>query len=52
MNRWFAAILLAGACIAGGATTIAAKAQPVPTVSPMVSPMTSASPSPMNTMRP
>ena len=47
MNRWFAGLVLVGACIAG-ATTLAAEAQPVPTMSPMVSP----SPTPVTTMRP
>jgi hypothetical protein len=47
MNRWFAAIIFAGACIAG-AMTLGANAQPVPTPSPM----TSASATPMTTMHP
>jgi len=50
MKRWFAAILLVGACIAGAVTTVAAGAQPAP--SPMVSPMVSSSPTPAATMRP
>jgi hypothetical protein len=47
MNRWFVGIVLIGAWIAG-ATALAAHAQPVPTMSPMVSP----SPTPMTTMKP
>jgi hypothetical protein len=47
MNRWFAGLILAGACIAG-ASSLVAQAQPVPTMSPMVSP----SPTPMTTMKP
>lgn len=52
MNRWFIGVILAGACIAGAATTLAANAQPVMSPSPMMSPMTSPSPTPANTMRP
>ncbi len=47
MNRWFVGLILAGACIAG-VTTVAATAQPAPTMSPMVSP----SPTPAMTMQP
>jgi len=46
MNRWFVAIVLAGACIAGARGL--AGAQPVPTPSPMVS----ASATPVTTMQP
>ncbi|MGB8965987.1 MAG: hypothetical protein WCB99_10140 [Candidatus Cybelea sp.] len=47
MNRWFVGIVLVGAFV-GGITMAGAKAQPAPTMSPMAS----ASPTPMSTMRP
>jgi hypothetical protein len=47
MNRWFVGIILAGICVGGG-TSLAATAQPYPSSSPMAS----ASPTPMTTMRP
>ncbi|MBV9233634.1 MAG: hypothetical protein JO030_06290 [Candidatus Eremiobacteraeota bacterium] len=48
MNRWFFGLMLAGAMIAGATSLAATAAQPVPTTSPMAS----ASPTPMTTMRP
>ncbi len=52
MNRWFIGLVLAGACVAGAGTALAANAQPVMSPSPMMSPMTSPSPTPADTMRP
>lgn len=49
MNRWFVGIALAAGFVAA-AGSFAAGAQPVP--APTVSPMTSASPTPMTTMNP
>jgi hypothetical protein len=48
MNRWFVAIILAGAFVTGGTSLATANAQPAPTTSPMAS----ASPTPMSTMHP
>lgn len=51
MNRWFIGIALVGLSLAGAGTLIA-QAQPMGTPSPMVSPVVSASPTPVTTMRP
>ncbi len=49
MNRWFVGLILVGIVVAGG-TTLVANAQAAPTMSPMASPMASATP--MSTMKP
>jgi hypothetical protein len=51
MNRWFIGLVLAGVSLAGTGTLIA-QAQPMATPSPAVSPMVSASPTPVSTMQP